>query len=45
MSVQMIKVKGKMVPAELKDGKFVPIEDAELFYDGKKLIVKKNEEK
>ena len=44
MTTPMIKFNGKMVPAELKDGKWVPIKEAELSYDGEKLSVKKKQE-
>lgn len=44
MAIQMIKYDGKMVPAEFKDGKWVPIEGAELSFDGENLSVKKKEE-
>lgn len=41
MAAQMIKHNGKIMPAELKDGKWVPIENAELSFDGENLSVKK----
>lgn len=43
MAVQMIKKDGKMVPAEFKDGHWVPIEGAVLSFNGDSVSVKKNE--
>lgn len=44
MAVQMIKHNGKFVPAEKRDGKWVPIEDKELVY-GKDGIEVKDKKK